>query len=196
MSRKHSLNEEQQQLVAKESKMDRVYVIEEWEGSSFQKWAKNFCYKNQWRVASILGDYEDCLAYCAMSYVICRKNYGHTVKTPQQFMYMFNLWVIAEFNTMSSKDSRSRKYQQTLSSEEESIESNAQLAVKLSEASSELTSVLAVLLNSPKEIIEVLRQEAHSCHPKQFWKATLKFCGIKQERSAILAKELQDLLSK
>lgn len=175
--------------------MERKILLPEWEGSSFQKWAKNYCYKNHWRVAHILGDYEDCLAECALYYVICRERYGASVNSEKQFMFMYNLWVTAEFDTKSTKDYNNRQFQQSLSQTEASIESDANLAVKLADASDELKSVLNIFLNAPNEIMEVLRQEASSCHPKQFFKSVLKMAGIQTNRSADLAKELEELLS-
>ena len=182
------------QVPEPESKPDRVYIVEEWEGSPFIKWAKVFCYKNQWRVTHVLGDYEDCLAYCALCYVICCKNYGASVNSAKQFMFMYKLWVEAEFNTMSTNESKERLMKERLPKSEASVESEAQLVVKLTEGSSELKSVLRLFLNAPQELMQILRQEANSCHPKQFWKIALKAAGVSSSRSAVLAKELQDLL--
>lgn len=174
--------------------MDRQFVIEDWKNSSYEKFAKNFSYRNQWRVANILGDYEDCLSFCAMCYVICRKNYGETVNSPQQFMYMYRLWVEAEFNTMSTKESHNREMQRSLPKEEATINSEAELATRLLDATPELKSVLNLFLKAPQEIMQILREEAQSCHPKQFWKIALKACGINPSHSVKLAKELQRLL--
>lgn len=175
--------------------MERKILLPEWDGSSFQKWAKNFCYKNHWRVAHVLGDYDDCLAECALHYVICRERYGATVNSEKQFMYMYNLWVTAEFNTKSTKDFNNRQFQQSLPQDETPVESDANLAIKLADASEELKSVLNIFLNAPNEVMDVLRQEASSCHPKQFFKSVLKLAGIQTSKSAELAKELENLLS-
>lgn len=175
--------------------MERKYILEDWPGP-WEKWAKNFCYRNHWRVAHILGDYEDCLSKCALDYVICRQRYGDTVNSPQQFMFMYKLWVTAEFNTLSSKDYNERQMHLALPKNEILVDSDAELVARLSTASSELKSVIGIFMNSPQEIMELLRKEASSCHPKQFWKSVLKICGISPSKSSGLASELQKLLSK
>lgn len=175
--------------------LPKRYVIPDWEGSVFQKWAKNFCAKNQWRVSHVLGDYEDCLAKCALDYVICCQRYGATVNSAQHFMFMYTGWVIPEFHTLAVRDGAIRKLHENLPTTEEAVFSDAELSVSLSGASDELKSVLKIIFNAPQEMMETLRQEASSCHPKQFWKAAMRMAGVKVNRASILIKELQRLLT-
>jgi hypothetical protein len=191
------MDEVKVEVEVKDVNVERVYIVDEWEGSAFQKWAKNFCNKNQWRVTDILGEYDDCMGHCAYCYAYCKKLYGATVKTPQQFMYLFRKCVIDEFNTFSTRDTNNRSLYLKLSlpKTEASIESDAQLKIKLFDASRELRTVLDIFTDAPAHIMQLLRSEASSCHPKQFWKAVLKYAGVKPSRSVALEKELQKLLS-
>jgi len=178
----------------------RRYVIPEWEGSVFQKWAKNFCAKNQWRVAHVLGDYDDCLAECAKHFVICCQRYGATVNSAQHFMYMYKQWVIPEFHTLATRDGSIRKLyeaMQPLPGDEvdETPESQVNLLLELDGASEELKSVLKIMFNAPQEMLEVLRQEASSVHPKQFFKSAMKTAGVKVTKAGSLIRELQKLLT-
>ena len=172
----------------------RAFLIEDWEGSPYQKWAKNFCYRNYWRVRSALGDYDDCMQKCALDYVVCRQRYGMTCNHPSQFMYLYKIWVVAEFDTLSVKDSHIRETKSKISKVEPTTESDAQLMVKLSGASDELKQVLKIFLTSPQEMMDVLRQEASSYHPVKFFRAVLKLAGIPVSRTTVLAEELKELL--
>jgi hypothetical protein len=174
---------------------EREFIAPEWKDSAFFKWARNFCFRNQWRVATTLGDQEDCMAFCSLHYVICCQRYEATCKTPQQFMSRYKQWVEMEFNTLSSKESNNRKLMENLPKEETAIQSDADLSIKLMDGSSELKTVMKLFFDAPQEIMQILREEASSCHPKQFFKSMLKAAGIKPSRSAELAAELQRLLS-
>ena len=175
--------------------MERKEMLEPWPGS-WAKWAANYCARNQWRVNHQLGSYEDCMAFCALCYVQVARKYGESVNTPQQFMYLYKLWVTAEFDTLSVKDSKSRDFYQSLPQAEPSIESDAELAVKLAGASSELKTVMNIFLNAPQEVMQLLRDEANSYNPKQFFKAVLKMCKINTAKTNELTKELQKLLTR
>lgn len=186
----------ERELIAPEPVVEREFICPEWNGSAFQKWARNFCYRNGWRVVNILGDDEDCMAFCAYHYVICCKRYEPTCKTPQQFMSRYKQWIEMEFNTLSSKESNNRKLMENLPKEEAQIESDVNLSLKLMDGSSELKSVVKLFRDAPQEIMQILREDAKSHHPKQFFKAILKVAGIKPSRSADLAAELRRLLTK
>lgn len=178
----------------------RRYVIPDWEGSIFQRWAKNFCAKNQWRVSHVLGDYEDCLAECAKHYVICCQRYGATVNSAQHFMYMYKQWVVPEFHTLAVRDGSIRKLHDAMAplpgdEIDHFPEAQANLQLELDGASEELKSVLKILFNAPQEMLETLRKEAHSCHPKQFFKTAMEKAGVKVNKAANLMKELQRLLT-
>ena len=177
--------------------MQRRYLFPDYKGSAFEAWAKNYCAKNQWRVRHTIGDYEDCLAECATAwYEWVLPLYGMTVQTPQHLMRMFQTTVTSIFNTQSVKDTNDRAVSDALPTDEPSIESDAQLAAKLSRASSELTEVLKVIFDAPAEVIEELRNSTASYHPKQFFKAVVAKCGIAKEKAPELMSELQKLLGR
>lgn len=174
--------------------VDRQYIIPEWEGSVFQKWSKKFCADNVWRVRNTTGDYEDCLQECYMQYLYCRQHYPNV--TANHFNYMFMLAVHNVFDTAATRDSNLRDAMSRMPKPTESCESDAQLAVTLSSASDELKSVLKIILEAPQEVMEVLRQEVTSSHPKQLFKAAVRKAGFEVSKAAMLAKELQRLLSR
>lgn len=176
--------------------MERKYLVPEWEGSPFQAWAKNYCSRNYWRVLSSIGDYYDCVSECSLIWIECCRRYGTIVDNNAWMMRMFQICVITTFDTKSVKDSNDRKLLSKLDTREKSTNSDAEMVVNLNDASNELREVVKVFLTAPQEILDILRAEASSCHPMQFFKAVVSLCGISKSRSASLARELQNLLNK
>lgn len=165
-----------------------------WDSSIFQKWAFNFCMSNAWRVRDRLGDIDDCMAQCALYYIECKNFYQHQVNSQKHFMYMYKLWVRGQFDDLAVKDSRNRDTKSNLASKKEAIESpNAELIVKLGEASSELQDVLKIIFNAPNEMIDTLRGDIRSC--KKFFKHVVKSIGLSPDKADSLSNELKDLLS-
>jgi hypothetical protein len=176
--------------------MERRYLIPEWQGSVFQKWAKNFSYRNAWRVQNILGDYDDCLAKCAHDFVVCRIRYGATVNSDKHMMFCYTQWVVGEFNTLAVLDGKERQMHTSLPTHEECVFNEGELGLKLQSASSELQSVIKILLEAPQEIMQIIRKDASSCHPKQAFKSAAKIAGVQVGKVSGLMRELQTLLSK
>jgi len=173
--------------------MKKAVLIADWEGSVYQKWARAFCLKNFWRVSHTLVDIEDMMSECALQYVDCRKRYGSTVNHPKQFMYLFMRGVRMVINTLSTKDSKSRKVIQQISEKKLSCtHPQADVSAALSYASDELKEVLKVFLEAPKEILSTLGSEVDT--PKQFFKKVVAYCKIDEKRSVELARELETLL--
>lgn len=169
------------------------FELPEWKGSPYSLWAKNFCYRNQWRARHILGDYDDCYAQCCLWYYECWKFYQGKVQTASHFMVMYKLWVVGQFNDLSTKDTKKREVVQYRT--EPTTTSEGDLTVKLGEASSELKEVLNIMFNAPQEILETLRADCQSYCPKQFFKKIVTYLGKDPAKTPKLAKELQDLLS-
>lgn len=173
--------------------LERIELIKEWEGSPFQKWAARYIAKNLWRVREAVGDYNDCMAEAALQYIVCRKRYGLTTNSNKHFMYLYKQWFESELNTHSSKDSRNREAALSLSRNEPFVQPEA-ISIKLNDASSELKQIMKVILSAPQEVMDVLRAEASSCCPKQYFNAVLNFCGISKSKSVQLSTELKELL--
>ena len=193
------------------------FILPEWKGSPYHLWAKNFVYKNRWRVQNTLGDYDDCLEQCCLYYYQCYKFYKHKVNSPQSLMFYYRLWCIGQFNDLSNLETKEKKVIKHPVGEEDSkgtsdrgqfrigksvvinmepvTESDAMLNLKLQEASSELKQVLNVMFNAPQEIIETLRQDCKSYCPKQYFKRVVKYLQLDEKSTPKLAKELEDLLS-
>lgn len=184
--------------------MKRPYMIEEWSKSSpWYKWAYNYGQRHLWRVSNVIGnDMADFMSEACLTYVETRNRYGATVNSPQHFMRLYQMSLSCWITDLSHKDSRIKSYlatdiqrEDSISFSEPSVAPEAELSVLLDKGSNELKEVLNIFFNAPIEIMNVLRDEASSCSPKQFWNRVLAHIGIPQDRSKGLIKELNDLLS-
>lgn len=176
---------------------ERVELLPEWnKDSPFYKWASNFTWRNQWRVEHVFGcDKEDMMAEIALMWVQCCKRYGDSVNSNAQMMYLFQLWVTGQFHDYATKDTKNRNTMEKIALRDISIKSEAELAVKLDEASSDLKRVLDIFINAPQEILEVLKEDTKGWTAKQFLQKVCGYVGVSQEKSKQLIKELQELLS-
>lgn len=175
--------------------MEKAYLIQDWDNSPFEFWARNFCNKNQWRVTVMIGDYEDCLSECKLQYVLCRKRYGAVVNSPKHFMRLFQIMVVTTFHTLSLKDFRTREAltKATEKKQSELIESDAMLVCKLNSCSDELRQVLDIFFKCPQELFEVLKSESEK--PKHVFSKVMEHLGISKDKTIILQTELKQLLS-
>lgn len=172
----------------------RKPVLEPWPGP-WEMWAKGFCAKNQWRVVHVLGDYDDCLAECALTFVECSRRYGKTVVSPQQMMYLYKLSVVCWFNVLSVRDQSCRRVREAIKEEEPSVKGDAEAMAKLSEASSELKDVINIFFSAPKEIFDVIRADVASNTPIHFFNAVLDYCKIPRTKTQPLINELISILT-
>lgn len=170
-----------------------TFEIPEWQGSAYQKFAKNWCYKQGWRVSHILGDYDDFLAQCALWYVEVCKFYEGKINSPAHLMFLFRTWVSCQTNDFSTRDTNTRDVVQFKS--EPTVQSDGDLQIKLEGASSELKQVLNIMFNAPQEVMEVIRKDCQSYSPKQFFKRVVEYLKIDVKKTPELTKELQRLLS-
>lgn len=169
--------------------------LEDWHpGSPFYQFAKNYCYKNKWRVQYLLGgDLDDCIAQCALWWVECNKFYEGKINSPAHMMFLYRLWITGQFHDLASRDTKRREVVQYR--KEPTTTSEGELSVKLGEASTELKQVLNIMFNAPQEIIETLRIDCQSYNPKQYFKKVISHLKINPAKTPELVKELQDLLS-
>lgn len=178
----------------------RKELIAAWPGSVYQKWAYNFCLRNSWRVQYVIGDQEDCMAECALTYVECRQRYGATVNTEAQFCALFKMMVVSTFNTVSTRDFKKRQGRDALlqrkPENEELVDPEARLATTLMDASDELQGILKVLKTAPQEIMDTLRMEVSDCNPKRLFTYLARLTGITDKaKPDELLQELRVLLS-
>lgn len=163
--------------------MESSPFIPEWSGSVFQKWSYNFCLTNAWRVQDKLGDFEDCMAQCALYYIECKKFYEHKINSPAHFMYYYKLWVTGQFHDLSRKDYRHRVTKAAIAVKNEVTEEpDAYLAVALGEASTELKEALSIFFNAPKEMMETIIKDANTDHSGKFFRYILNMLQIKPEK--------------
>lgn len=175
--------------------MERTLFISEWKGSPFCGWAHNFCHKNAWRVKNYVGDYEDCMAECALVYTQVRHRYGADIVSPQQFMSLFRVCVMSHFNTLANKDTQFRIGLENLEKPNLAIQQEGSVLVALREASTELQDVMQLLINAPQEIMDIVRIEAGNYSPKKFFQAALRQLNIKPSKGQKVMRELERILA-
>ena len=204
--------------------MERVFLIGEWGGSVYQKWAYKYLSNNLWRVQHRIGDLQDLMQEAAMEFILVRNDPKIMTKinSPAQFMSYYQRSLASHVNNISMKDSRNRatlkkiknaytpqEQRDTLEEREFAfdraalysviqspiVQPDAELNIILNESSNELKEVLKIFFNAPVEVMETLRAECKSYSPLQFFNRVLKYCGIPQEKSKELIKELEDRLS-
>lgn len=158
-------------------------------------WARNYCYKNLWRVESSLGELDDAEAECAMLFVECRKRYGASVNHPAHFMRLYQLMVITRFHDLSTKDSKYRHIESNYAPFVTTVNDGA-LRVKLGGSSKELQAVMNVLLYAPGDVLQVIMKDT-LLPPKYIMRRLATFCGISNPKvvAEALTQELHNLLT-
>lgn len=200
----------------------RRVLIGEFEGSSYQKWAYRYLSANLWRIQHRIGDLDDCMQEAACEFILCKRDYGDKVENEKHFMSLYKRCLFSHVTNISIKDSRNRatlkKVKDTFTPQDQRdvleerenyydrstlqnlvqgpvVRPDAELNIRLNESSPELQEVLKIFFNAPTEIMETLRKDCSSLSPRQFWRRVVKHCNIPQDKSIILEKELNDLLS-
>lgn len=171
--------------------MEREQLLPEWPGP-WAAWAWNYCSRNLWRVNEVLGDMDDAMAECALIWVDCRRRYGASAKSPAHMMALYKRMVTSWFHSYSVVDTQIRKTK-TEYVQVEAADAEAHFAVKLRQASKELTDVIKILMRGHNEIIAVLREDLKTDKPRDFFRAVAKFCGY-ESRTNELEMELRGLL--
>jgi hypothetical protein len=151
--------------------MNELIALDAYEGSVYQKWAYKFCVTNSWRVKERLGDFDDCVAQCALWWIECYRFYEGKVNSNAHLCYMFKLWVTGQFHDLSRKDYKYRCFKVEVAKEvSNSEDSDAELAVALNDASCELKEVLRIFFNSPQEVLSTLKKDLPTTHAGRFFK--------------------------
>jgi hypothetical protein len=165
--------------------MKRPLLLESWPGI-WEKWARNYCRQNFWRVQHSLGSMEDAMAECALLFVDCQRRYGRTVNAAPQFMHLYQMMVKSRFNKLSNKDTGARTLEQSCELTE-MVPERLTIDVQRHEATSELREVLQILHDAPSETLETIFGDA-----TVLFKKFSVFLGI--DKSKRLADELKVLL--
>src|SRR5437870_5284730 len=87
--------------------LTRRILLSSWPGP-WEKYARNYCYKNQWRLQHVLGDLDDCVQEAALVFVEISHRYGKTVNSSAHMMALYKLGLSCWFNVLSTKDSNYR----------------------------------------------------------------------------------------
>ncbi len=174
--------------------MEKRFLIEDWPGSAYQKFAWNFVSKNAWRVTEVVGDFNDCMGEAALVYTECRRRYGASAQNAKHFMALYKRCLVTWFNTLSSEDFKIRRSQELIPKVETQVQPQVDFEVALGEASSDLKAVIQLFTQAPKEVMDMLREEASSYSPRQFWNACMRFLGLSPEKSKAVSEELKTLL--
>ena len=176
--------------------MERPYLIEEWGPKSpWYLWARGYGERNLWRVQHAIGnDIEDFMSEAALTYVEVRIRYGASVKNAAHFMYLYKRGLSNWVHDLSHKDNKIKIGLSKVSPNEPTAQHTGDLEIALSRSSSELKEVLNIILNAPKEIMDVVQADIGNPTAKQFWYSVVNYLGIKQEKSKELMQELNTLL--
>lgn len=135
-------------------KFEKPVVRFEW-GGAFEGWARNWVYKNFWRVRELFGDHDDALQECALIFVRCCRTYEGKVDNPAWMMSLYKRAVINDWHTFAERDGRIRSVPAPDPTDD--IDHNAGiLATAIGEASTELRQVLGVLAIAPAEFLSIL----------------------------------------
>lgn len=134
----------------------------EWNGSTFQSWARRYIGQNLWRVREKVGDADDALQECAIVFIRCRRRYRFTVDNPRWFMRIFQRAVINRFVVYAKRASQERAFREQLEQQPpDLIDSLAHnhlgpLMHAMRYAKGEVQVIIALLLNSPAETLDSL----------------------------------------
>lgn len=174
--------------------LKRRICLAPWPGP-WEKYARNYCYKNQWRLAHAVGDLDDCIQEAALVWVEISRRYGGSVNSAAQMMALYKLGLSCWFNVLSVKDSNYRKMKEQIPDREPQTNGDTELLTSLSETSSELKDVIKVFMSAPKEIVETIRNDVASRSLVRFFEGVASFCKISVNKSKELAQELASTIT-
>lgn len=131
----------------------------EWPGV-FEKWSKNFVFKNYWRVSRLM-DQEDALQECAVVFSECKKRYIEgqegRVDNAAWFMSLYQTCLRNHFNLLSRRANHSLPLSYVDRIEiTETCESEGPLLASLSEMPKEAKEVLRKIAEAPSELLGIV----------------------------------------
>lgn len=168
-------------------------------GGGFESWARGFVRDNRWRARNYLGSFEDGLQQCAMVFTYCNNLYEQKVDNERWFMALFKTAVKRHFHSLAERDTNLRTAEAAYAHEESEADPPIDNLLSAGESMSpELTQVFNIILNGPREMLELLfedRQTAMAGYLGETDKLNNRWrrlLGIKANED--LVKELLQLL--
>lgn len=131
-------------------------------------WTRRFIDKNLWRVSAHIGDREDALQEARIVYLRCERRYSGVVDNAAWFMALYQRSLIAQFHDFANAATRQRDLVVSHSDlalvDEEGpqfdsvgeLRNGGELSVMVRQAPNEVRMVLALLLNAPCELLELV----------------------------------------
>jgi|SRR5277367_1276421 len=175
----------------------RRALLPHFSNSVYEAVAIRYLEHNHWRFKHTLGDWEDAVQEAAHCFYECRRLYGGKVENNKHFMALYKQVLFCWFTDWANWNTRvitaEAAYCATTNKLKQTVPSEASLLLTLREASKELTFVLGILFNCPKEFLSTLKLDSRE-HPAVFWKNVVKYCGIEDSLAPILESELRTLL--
>lgn len=180
----------------------------EWQGSAFEKFARNWVKRYYWQVAEHFGSKEDAMQECGMLFAKVIDRYCQTVDNPAWLMSLYKSSVMRAWVFYARKASDERAHivheadTQTEYNDEEPIQqqtthqvdyNEGPLLVAWQEASSELRQVVYTILNAPAELLDMMFRP-HV--PKAVLaRRTRRMAKLRKQAEANVFDELDDMLN-
>jgi hypothetical protein len=175
--------------------------------SPFHQFAKNYAHRNLWRVKHLFSEYEDYFSELTVLFCECVHRYGEAVETPQHFMALYKRMVVTRTINMTQKAADAIDFCIDLpldinieNEEEASVmpceAGNEELTILITQGSQELRSVLSIILDTPAEMTEALKDESKGGIQglNRFFAKAAKLAGFGPHKAMSLQGELFSLL--
>ena len=175
--------------------------------SPYNQFAKNYAYRNLWRVKHLFSEYEDFFSELTVLFCECVHRYGDAVETPQHFMALYKRMVVTRVINMTKKADDAFDYcldlNLDISIENEEgasimpcAEGNETLSILITQGSNELRSVLSIILDTPADMREALQVETRGGLQglNRFFARAASLAGFGPHKAMSLQSELFGLL--
>lgn len=138
----------------KKERLEKPPVQIEWSGV-FEGYARNYVSRNLWRVSAYLGDRDDALQQCALTFYECKARYQNHVDNPAWFMALYKRALMMDFADISRKDFRLRDTPMPLA--DEPVDFNAgPLISSINQCSDDIKELLVAIFDSPAQLLSLV----------------------------------------
>lgn len=161
-----------------------------------RSWTASYVKKNLWKVASARGDFDDLMQDCWIVFHRCRTKYSGIVDNPAWFMSLYKRAIACEFIDMA-KDATNNRHEIVMSNvgalNEDGttsfdlgevvgeLSNEGEMRVMIRQAPSEVRAVLAIMLNAPLEVLEMLQEAFKTGACSKVNRRLCMFIGIEEE---------------
>jgi len=159
----------------------------EW-GGVFEKYARGFVSRNQWRTKHRLGDTDDAMQEAAIIFWRCVRLYRGRVTEPRHMMALFKLSLANDWNTFARQDARLRDFE--IDDSEDSLDVRVTRAA-LRHGNEAVQSAVKAILEAPQVLLSMVYSDDNDENINRRMKRFLKSISPSE---LDLAKELRQLL--